>query len=85
VPSLTITSVLKIRVAKAADSQELRQGQAFSQRLEHPEQAVAVRILGTPAYGDNRASEGGKRTFCRMARKLRRCVGARQVQTSRSL
>jgi hypothetical protein len=36
------------------DSQGLRQGQAFSQRLEQPEQAVAVRVLGTPAGGDNR-------------------------------
>jgi hypothetical protein len=38
----------------ATDSQGLRQGQAFSQRLEQPEQAVAVRVPGTPACGDNR-------------------------------
>lgn len=37
----------------AADSRGLKEGQLFTLRLREPVRAIAVRILGKPAHGDN--------------------------------
>jgi hypothetical protein len=37
----------------ATDARDLRDGQVFSLRLREPVRAVAVRVIGRPASGDN--------------------------------
>jgi hypothetical protein len=52
-PWVPVGALEEYPATTATDARDLREGQMFSIRLREPVQAVAVRVIGRPASGDN--------------------------------